>query len=134
MDMRKDVENLFKLAATPLPSDHLADRIIGRIAAERRRALVRRIAFFSAGAIASTAAFVPSLLALRTAAAESGFVQYLSLLFSDGGAVAAIWQDFAYALMESLPAASIASCLTAFLLLFASLTILSHDVRMLRRD
>lgn len=133
--MRKDVENLFKLAATPLPPDDLADRIIGRIAVERRRAtLLRRIAFFSVGAVASMSAFVPAVLALRTAVAESGFAQYLSLLFSDGGAVAAAWQDFAYALMESLPAAASAACLSALMLLIASLTFLSRDVRSLRRD
>ncbi|HTM67967.1 MAG TPA: hypothetical protein VL426_01580, partial [Candidatus Binatia bacterium] len=89
--------------------------------------------FFSVGAIASASALVPALLALRTAAAESGFVEYFSLLFSDGGAVAAAWQDFAYALMESLPAATIATCLAALLFLIASLDLLTRDVRTLRR-
>lgn len=132
--MRKDIENLFALMKAPEPPEGLAGKILGRIDAERRRkALVRRIALFTAGAIASVAAFVPAFLAARTSLTESGFGQYLSLLFSDGGAVLAAWQDFGFALLESLPAVALAACLAALLCFSASFMLVTHDVRSLRR-
>ncbi|HTK04069.1 MAG TPA: hypothetical protein VL500_00635 [Candidatus Eisenbacteria bacterium] len=133
--MRKDVENLFSKLEPPPAPEGLAGKIMDRIGHEQRRtALVRRIAVFSVGLAASAAAFVPAFLSVRTSLAESGFGQYLSLLFSDGGTVMSAWQDFGFALMESLPAAGIAACLAALLFFTASFMLVTHDMRSLRRN
>ena len=52
-------------------------------------------------------AIIPSFGYLWQSILESGFIQFFSLLFSDGSAIMPYWQNFAMALLESLPAISL---------------------------
>jgi ABC-type multidrug transport system fused ATPase/permease subunit len=97
------------------------ERIVARIHEEERLLSVKkRLLLFSTAIFISVGAFIPALSILRQEFAQSGFLQFLSLLFSDFGAVAANWQDFGLVLLESMPAMSIASFLLTALVFFWS--------------
>ncbi len=73
-----------------------------------------KISSLVALALASIAGLVASCIYVWDMLAASGFVQYASLIFSDG-AVLAYSKDLALTLIESLPALGIALVLSAAL-------------------
>lgn len=77
----------------------------------------------------SAAAFLPVWRMAAAEAAESGFFEFISLAFSDSGAVLALWQNFLLAFAESLPAMSLAALLIVALTLFQSFKIISRDLK-----
>jgi ABC-type phosphate/phosphonate transport system permease subunit len=74
-----------------------------RLERERRRAFRIRIALAGSIGLAALAAFVPAWNFLSSEAAQSGFAQFASLVFSDFSVVTAYWKDFLLSLLESLP-------------------------------
>ena len=66
---------------------------------------------FGASLVISFALMVVAYLNLAAAAAQSGFLEFLSLFFSDFSMAMANFQDFAFSLIESFPVFS-----TAFLM------------------
>lgn len=91
------------------PGDGLFDDIVSRIRKEKNLYILRRrIAIFSAGLLGSAAAFWPALRMLESDLTSSGFGHFLFLAFSDSRLVAAYWQNFAFAVLESVPALSLA--------------------------
>ena len=50
----------------------------------------------------------------------SGFAQTFSLIFSDGPTIIAYWQSLALSLLESLPFASLITCLIALFVVVLS--------------
>ncbi|MDO8600802.1 MAG: hypothetical protein Q7R73_04360 [bacterium] len=106
---------------TELPAD-LFERIIARIHEEERLlSLKKRLILFSTTIFVSVGGFIPVVSILRQEFAQSGFLQFLSLMFSDFGAVMANWQDFGLALLESLPIMGMAAFLLTILVFFWSL-------------
>ena len=85
------------------PPERLYLGILARIESEKRRIARIRLAFFGVVAAASLAAIIPSFQYAAREFAQSGFYEYLFLLFSDSGAVLASWREFALSLAESLP-------------------------------
>ena len=85
------------------PPERLYLGILARIEREKRRIAVIRLAFFGVVASASLAAIIPSFKYVAREFAQSGFYEYLFLLFSDSDAVLASWREFALSLAESLP-------------------------------
>lgn len=85
------------------PPERLYLGILARIEREKRRIARIRLAFFGIVAGASLASIIPSFQYVMREFAQSGFYEYLSLLFSDSGAVLASWREFALSLAESLP-------------------------------
>lgn len=117
--MRKDFETLFGKLKAPEPPAGLRWKIIQRIALEENIAASRRkTAFFFALLTSFIAALFPFLQMAKHESVESGFFDYISLLFSNFGGTMESWRSFGLGLLESLPATS----LSAFLLvLFAGL-------------
>lgn len=110
--MRKDYEKLFTHLTSPEPPTGLLDRIIARIHKEEQlMSIKKRLFLFSTTILVSAITFVPAISAFKEEFAQSGFLQFVSLLFSDFWLVIADWQNFGLAILESLPAMSI----TAFL-------------------
>jgi len=102
------------------PPAGLLDAVMARIAASRLRAA--KIRFWSFGVIALIAliALLPAWQELQTEAAQSGFSQFSSLVFSDASTVAVYWQDFGMTLAESFPVFGVSLVLSAgFFFLFA---------------
>ena len=103
--MRKDYEKLFTKLNVPEPPGYLFDRIMFRIGEEQRILAVKRnLVLFSAGLMGSVAAFFPLFNIMRAEVIKSGFLQFLSLVFSDFGIVRNYWQDLAFSLLETIPA------------------------------
>ncbi|MDO8582162.1 MAG: hypothetical protein Q7S16_04800, partial [bacterium] len=74
-------------------------------------------------------ALLPVFNMMRADMVQSGFAEFFSLLFSDIGMVAAYWQNFAFTLLESLPAVSIAAFLATVLVFLGSLRIITRDMK-----
>lgn len=128
-NMNKDCGKFFTHPAPPEPPDDLFDKIARRIREEERRTFKRRLTIFSIALALSAAAFIPAFRAVETELAESGFVEFSSLLFSDSGAVLAYWQSFVFALLESLPTTGLIALLAAVFALLQSLKFFSRDVK-----
>jgi len=107
----------------------LFDRIICRIREERRILVFkRRFVFYFVGAIGSLIAFISAFNVMWTELTQSGLVQFISLIFSDTGAVLAFWDVFALSILESLPAFNIATVLAILFIFLGSLKLLARDI------
>ncbi len=120
--MRKDFEKLFNHLEPPAPPAGLLDKIIVRIREEERLLFIkRRFVLFLISVVLSAGAFVSAVKIFWQELVESGFYQYLFLALSDFGSILENWQNFGFALLESLPAASIISVLAIILIFLWSL-------------
>ena len=115
MDVRENLKHI------DVPSD-LLPKVMARLTAEQRlRTMRQRFAAAVASFIVGLALVVPVWHGFQLELAESGFTQYLSLVFSDFAAVAGQWQSYSLTLLESLPIVSTTgllalalACLVAF--------------------
>ena len=97
----------------------LVSRIMRRLGLEQQLRIVRRHAGFFAGlTLVFGVLFIFAIIGFREVMTESSFGPYVSLIFSDPGAVARYWHSFVLSLEESLPGLSLA------LLLFVSAVVL----------
>lgn len=107
--MTHEFERLFKeLPRAPEPPVGLLEAALGRIHRERFRLAIRRKIAWSCAALVSGLCLGFAGRAAWAEASSSGFFASSSLLFSDPGVVAAYWDKFILALLEALPAASVA--------------------------
>jgi hypothetical protein len=112
--MEKNLEKAFKNAKYE-PENTLSNRIWHAILAkEQRVARIKIWAYSIVGAVSFVSLF-PVISSLLRQFAESGFSEYLSLAFSDGGSVMLYWKEFVLSLADSLPATSL---ILSFSLLF----------------
>lgn len=110
--------------------EKLFNKIMARIGKEQRRlAVKRRITVFSLGLMASTAAFFPTLAMTRNELAESGFLNFVSLVFSDLNAVLANWQNFLFAILESFPTISVIAFLAVIFVFLQSLKLMGRETK-----
>ncbi len=108
----------------------ILERIMVRIHAEQRfLTFKRRLAIFSFGLIGSGIAFIPTFKMVQAGFAESGFLQFFSLFFSDFGIVAVYWQSFTMSLLETLPVMSLAIFLAVIFIFLESLRFLARDIK-----
>ncbi len=112
--------------------EKLFNKIMTRIGEEQRRSAVKqRIAVFSLGLAVSATAFVPTLHMVQKGLVESGFLNFISLIFSDLGAVLANWQNFLFAILESFPVMSVIAFLAVLFVFLQSLKFLSRDAKVI---
>lgn len=130
--MRKDYEKLFAHLTPVAPPENLFFKIMQGIKKEQRLSAVKqRLIFFSSGVVVSLVAFIPIFRSAKTALFESGFLQFLSLIVTDFGAVAASWQNFVMSLLETIPAISLAMLFTAVFIFLGSLKFLAKDLKII---
>jgi len=79
--------------------------------------------------LGSGAMLIPAFGAVRTGMAESGFMEFLSLIFSDFKLVLAFWQSFSWALLESFPATSFAGFLAVILVFLGALKYITQNLK-----
>lgn len=101
---------------------NLRDKVICRLEKERKLAVLRKK--FWGWAIVSVlmaiaCAMVERIFMLQIT--QSGFSEYLTLIFSDFQTVTGAWQDFVLSLLESLPALTTAELLATILAFLISL-------------
>lgn len=127
-----DKNLLIKLQAVP-PKPDLLNKIMFRIRHEQQkmasRSLKVRLFCSSLVTMAMAGFFVMIWNDFQAEAAQSGFLQFLSLLFSDLNSVFMNWQDFALSLLESLPFFSFTVMIAIMLVFLFSSQFLIHDVK-----
>jgi hypothetical protein len=80
---------------------------------------------------ASLAGLVPVFQMLLSDLAHSGFYEYFSLIFSDGGSILSYWKELTLSLAESLPTMSIIFTLS---LVFISLLSFRYVMKQISRN
>lgn len=87
----------------PAPSGQLLDRILVRIAKEKRKAAILKLVYSSVGTLTAAICFVIVSNFLRSELSASGFMEYLHILFSDPGMAFLYWRDFMLFALEYFP-------------------------------
>lgn len=121
MAIEDSSKNLAPNATPPEPSPHLLGAILESIAARKRRAAQKRLVFWVALFAISAIGCIPALLFLKNESSASGFLQSLSLLFSDPMVVLLDWQEFTLSLLELLPVTALGVILVTLFALLGSL-------------
>ncbi|MCX6790945.1 MAG: hypothetical protein NTV62_01980 [Candidatus Gribaldobacteria bacterium] len=111
----------------------LFDRVMQGIKQEQQRRILRRkVWIFSISLGGSLIAIVPVSMAVKTGFTESGFFQFVTLIFSDFNTVATSWQSYLFSLLETLPVMSLVIFLVVLLSLVESLKYLTRATLSLR--
>jgi len=130
--MRKYCEKLFTHLETPEPPAGLFAKIMARIYEEERLLFIKRRLFLSSTTfLISAGALITVVNTFQNEFAQSGLFQFLSLLFSDLELVAANWQDFGLAILESLPVMSMMAFLITIFVLLWSLKHFAQAIKVL---
>lgn len=129
--MPKEFEKLLANLNQIEPSENLYGIVLSRIEAIKKRTARVRLILLSGATLAALIALVTAFQYLINDFYQSGSYQYLSLLFSDGEAVMAYWQDFTLSLVESLPFMSMTAVLSVTFVLLGSLKFMARDVKTL---
>lgn len=102
-----DIERLLsQLKKTDLPQE-LPERVLTYIHKAQKRRAILRTTLFGSFSLGSLVAVVYASIYLVQATTQTGFSQYVSLLFSDGAVLLASWKEFSLLLAESIPLTSI---------------------------
>lgn len=119
--MQNNRQKLFYYLNSPELPDDLLDKTMHRIQRCQVQAACLRLSGFILLFIGSIAAFIPAWKLALAGFAESGFCQFLSLIYSSAGAVLANWKFCLLSLLESLPAVEIAALFIVVLVFLLSL-------------
>jgi hypothetical protein len=113
----------------PRESDALRNSIVRSIQREevRRARVSTLLALTAVGASVLGIAF--SIQYAVHSLVQSGFLEYMSLIFSDADILAAYWQGFAFSLLETIPLFAITLGLAALAAFLASLRVLATNMR-----
>jgi hypothetical protein len=104
------------------PPEELLNKVFSRLKHEQKKAVIKKIAFFSVGILSSVFVFIPMLIGTIAEIQQSGFAYIVSLLFSDFRAVVSIWDDFLLSVLETLP-------IIHFAILFASVYVFLRSIK-----
>ena len=104
--MRQDLKTILSTNNLSPRQDLEADIIRVVYAQNARRIIVRFWASVVVG-VASIAGLVPAVANMSAKLTQSGFYEYLTLAFSNGGIISKYGSDLAIALGESIPGVSI---------------------------
>jgi len=127
--MDKKLESIFKSIGELKSPDFLASKILARINDEQiKKATIRNIVFRFVGSFSFIALF-PVIISLVSQLQNSGFWNYLSLLFTDTGTVALYWKQFSLSLIESLPLFGIITVAFLTLAVFISLRFINVNYK-----
>jgi hypothetical protein len=85
-----------------VPTD-LFNKIMLRIDKQKRCMVIRRFSLISGFLLLILVALVPVWRSFQFDISQSGFDQYISLLFYDFNFIITEWQNFSLSLLESLP-------------------------------
>lgn len=122
---RKIFQNIDKLE----PSPELEGLILARINFGKRRSAKIKAVFSGIITLASLAALISTFQYALYGFYQSGFYQYFSLIFSDGGSVLAFWREFAQLLAESLPLSGTIIFLSAIFIFFGSIRLAVKNIK-----
>ncbi len=81
----------------------LSGIVLSRVHKAQKQRVVLRMSFFGSFCIGSLIAVLYAGMYFVQATTQTGFSQYISLLFSDGAALLTSWKEFSLLLVESVP-------------------------------
>jgi hypothetical protein len=114
------------------PPEGLLQKIMNRIDREEKISSLRKRVFALAGGmIGSLAIFGYVFNIARATAAESGFFEYFSLVFSNPSIILTYWQNLSMTLLESFPATEIAVLLVLAFAIMQILKYASKDMKII---
>ncbi len=125
--MQKKLKEIF-LKASLIAKDNLADDSWQAIIKYEKQSIRIKLWAFSLISLTSFIVLIPVLKTMLSNFSQSGFYEYLSLVFSSGGLIISYWRDFLSSLAESLPVMSIALSLTLIVILFMSLKYVTREI------
>lgn len=108
---------------------NLSGDILISINKQIRKSAQINFVLFSFLSVFSLIALIPALKYFISELYESGFQQYLSLIFSDGLVLLNYWKEFSLLLAESIPLISIALVLTFLLTLLSSIKFMLKNLK-----
>ncbi|MEI6296736.1 MAG: hypothetical protein WCO84_03775 [bacterium] len=103
------------------PSNKLFSLILKRIDTEKAKIAKRNLFYSTIGAIVSSFTLYFGINYANQGFIDSGFYNYFSLVFSDGGTILVFWKEFIISIAESLPVIEITIVLSALLALLISI-------------
>ena len=109
--------------------DFLVSKILTRINQERVKTIKFRAIILRTVGLVSFAALFPAVVGLVAQLQASGFWNYLSLLFTDTGAVAVYWREFSLSILEALPLFGLTLIITLVLAIFISLRFINVNFK-----
>ena len=118
--MSHDIKDIFQKAIYT-PDSRLSGDIGCFIIKKEERILKIKLWAYSFIGVASFLAFIPVFKNLLDKLSMSGFYQYSSLVFSDGGVISYYWKEFLLSLTDALPFTSLLFSLLLLFILFISI-------------
>ncbi len=131
--MPDDFEKLFSQLPSPDLPEGLFGVVLAKIAARKKARIKFHLAIFALTSVISLAALVPALTSLSRGFSNSGFMEFLSLTFSDFRIVSAYWQNYVLSLLEALPVLETAIFLAILLSLIESLRLTIRDLKIFHK-
>ncbi len=98
------------------PAGDLEDRVMKKIIHYQARNRTVQLWTYGSLLMVSIIGIIPAIIKLMSALHQSGFFQYVSLAFSDGGTVWNLGNEFTLLLAESIPTTSVALSLVLIIL------------------
>jgi len=121
--MTQSLHQIFKKIKEMNPPAGLEERILQKIALERKWQVKKKLIFTDILSLSSAGALVFVLINFGSELLKSDFWNLARLVFSDTAVVAGNWKDFLFSLLETFPAAHAALILAPVFLLMVSLKI-----------
>ena len=131
--MHKEDNQFFADSSEQEAPTCLLENIMRRIRVEKYvLKLKRRVVIFSICFAGMAVAYVPVFRIIEKNFVDSGFWEFLSLIFLHFSIIAMYWQSYLFALLESLPVMSMVAFLAYVLIFLVSLKAILRDTRMIR--
>ena len=111
------------------PSRKLSEKILSAIAHEKQRRARIHFVVFDFSCVTSAVAIIPAFQYALQEFSRTGFYEYFSLLFSDGGLLLSYWKEFSLSLIESLPLLGLTVLLVTIFALLKSFTLAAKNMR-----
>lgn len=112
------------------PPQDLEASILNIIMKERHKKAVFRLVSLGTLSLTSFYGLIEASLYLWESFRQTGFYEYLSLIFSDGSILTTYWKEFAFSLVESLPLLGLIILLSTTTIFIWSSTKALKDMRL----
>ncbi len=99
---------------------NLADNVWHNIVLRNKRITRLKLWAFSSIGFISLIGFIPAWQKLSSDMTQSGFYEYFSLAFSNGGSILSYWRELLLSIAESLPMTSIILSFSLVFVIFLS--------------
>lgn len=130
--MDKNYQQLFAHLSSPQPPNDLFDKIMLRLESEKKLSATKRHFFiFSVIMAISAISFIPVLKMMQNELSQTGFFNFVSLIYSDFGLIVSYWQYYSFSLLESLPTTSLIVLSIVSLIFLQSVKSFFQDVKII---